>query len=165
MPHSRKEYGVKHLTGSLSLLCTNRMITNFFQVIPNVSTLSPDVGISDLIGCSSGFFKTDPLIHKSTYRVGVYAAEGHETATLQFNLTFAEYLTATAGKRFDPPIAFEMMPANLHELFDAAEEEEIDFVFSSPGVYSCMGAEKGAEPLATVISRLEVRGHTYDLGT
>ena len=84
---------------------------------------------------------------------------------MQFNLTFAEYLTATAGKRFDPPIAFEMMPANLHELFDAAEEEEIDFVFSSPGVYSCMGAEKGAEPLATVISRLEVRGHTYDLGT
>jgi hypothetical protein len=84
---------------------------------------------------------------------------------LQYNLTFAEYLTATAGKRFDPAIEFEMIPASLHELYDAAEEEEIDFFYGHPGIYSCMGVEKGAEPLATVISRIEVRGHTYDLGT
>ena len=107
--------------------------------------------------------KFDPKWHKKKYRVGVHARHGFEFAYLEYNKTFTEYLTATAGQRFDPPIEFETVPVNFQGLFDAVEEDTVDFFFSDPGIYSCIGIEFGAQPLATVISRLEARGNVYDL--
>lgn len=115
------------------------------------------------IDCSSDIRPFDELSHKKTYRLAVHAIRGFEAACQEYNKTFAEYLTATAGKRFDPPISFEMIPMNMQGLFDAVEEEAIDLFFANPGIYSCVGVENGAQPLATITSRLTVRGHTYDL--
>ena len=56
-----------------------------------------------------------------------------------------------------------MVPVNFKGLFDAVEEQAIDLFYANPGVYSCVGVEKGAQPLVTITSRLTVRGHTYDL--
>lgn len=117
------------------------------------------------MGCSSAASKFNPLIHKSKYRVGVHAIRGFQNALLEYNLTFSKYLTATAGRKFDPPIEFEMIPTTFNGLFDAAEAEEVDFFYANPGIYSCIGVEHGAQPLATIVSHLEVRGHIYDLGT
>lgn len=93
----------------------------------------------------------------------MHAIRGFEAAYQEYNKTFAEYLTSTAGKRYDPPITFEMVPVNFQGLFDAVEEEAVDLFYANPGIYSCVGVEDGAQPLATVVSRLTVRGHTYDL--
>lgn len=93
----------------------------------------------------------------------MHAIRGFEAAYEEYNTTFADYLTQTAGQRFDPPIEFEMVPVNFQGLFDAVESQEIDLFYANPGIYSCVGVEKGAQPLVTIVSRLEVRGHSYEL--
>ena len=113
--------------------------------------------------CSSDLRQFDPRVHKKKYRIAVHAIRGFEAAYQEYNKTFADYLTETAGRRFDPPISFEMVAVNFKGLFDAVEEEAVDLFYSNPGIYSCVGVEQGAQPLATIISRLSVRGHTYDL--
>jgi len=115
------------------------------------------------MSCASGLRTFDPRQHKNIYRVGVHAIRGFDAAFQEYNQTFGEYLTDTAGRRFDIPIRFEMVPVTTQGLFDAVDEEEIDFFFANPGVYSCVGVELGANPLATIVSRLTVRGHTYEL--
>ena len=82
-----------------------------------------------------------------------------------YNVTYAQYLTATAGQRFDPPIKFDIVPVNLETLSKKGLQEEVDFFFSSSAVFSCMASEQGAQALTTIINRREARGHTYDLDT
>lgn len=102
-------------------------------------------------------------MHKPKYRVGVYNSEGDELAYEYYNLTFVDYLTATAGRKFDPPIQFEMVPVTMSDLMNMAETEEVDFMFASSAVSSCMATEHEAQPLVTIINRRESRGHLYDL--
>ena len=80
--------------------------------------------------------------HKEKYRVGVHAIRGLEAAMLYYNTTFQEYLTATAGRRFDPPIRFELVPFLFNELFEAVEAQTVDFFYANPGSYSCLGTYK-----------------------
>ena len=115
------------------------------------------------LDCISDKRAFDPRVHNEVYHIAVHAIRGFDAAYAEYNTTFAEYLTATAGQRFDPPIRFEMVPVNFQGLFDSVENEVVDFFYANPGIYSCVGVEQGAQPLATIISRLEVRGHTYDL--
>lgn len=106
----------------------------------------------------------DPTRHKKKYKVGVHAIRGDESAILEYNKTFGEYLTVTAGRAFDPPIEFEMVPLDFQqEIFDRAYSKKIDFFYAGPGIYSCIGVETGALPMATIVSRLEVRGRQFDL--
>ena len=119
--------------------------------------------INETDGCTPVIRKFNPFLHKRTYRVGVYTAEGEELVYRNYNLTFTHYLTETVGQRFDPPIEFELVPVTLVSLMEATEQQEIDFFFSPSAVYSCMGSEYEAQPLVTIVSHREYRGHTYDL--
>ena len=105
------------------------------------------------------------MIHKPIYRIGIYTSESDESAFRFYNVTYAQYLTATAGRRFDPPIKFEMVPVNLESLSQKASKEEVDFFFASSAVFSCMASEQEAEALTTIVNRREARGHAYDLDT
>lgn len=91
------------------------------------------------------------------------ASEGDDVVYRMYNKTFAQYLTATAGKHFDPPIEFDIVPVSLTSLMDLDTSEKVDFGFSSSSVFSCMASEHQAEALTTVISRREARGHVYEL--
>lgn len=113
--------------------------------------------------CISKKIPFDNKIHDKVYHIAVHAIRGFDTAYVEYNTTFAEYLTATAGQRFDPPILFEMKPYDFQGVFDAVENEYLDFFMANPGIFSCVGVETGAQPLVTTVSRLEVRGHSYDL--
>ena len=108
-----------------------------------------------------------PAGHSSTYRVGVLANRGVETAFAEFNSTFAEYLTATAGPKFDPPIRFELVPLPFggeHSVVDAGQETgSYDFLFMNPSLNSCIESETNARSIATFNSRRRVQGNTYDL--
>lgn len=105
----------------------------------------------------------DPFIHKSSYVIGVHAVRGLDEALAETNMTFGEYLTATAGRRFDPPIEFEVRAKWVEEIFEATETEELDFLYSNPGVYSCVGTELGATALTTAVKRSTVRDKTFEL--
>ncbi|CAB9525926.1 protein kinase TNNI3K (Partial), partial [Seminavis robusta] len=118
---------------------------------------------TDANGCTTVVHRQDPLLHKPVYRVGVYASEGDQAAFDLYGKLFSEYLTETAGIRFDPPIRFELVPVSLSQLMEQAQEEEVDFLFGSSAVFSCMATEYQAQALVTIINRRESRGHSYDL--
>ena len=124
---------------------------------------SDTFNIQNQDGCTTLIHKFNPLIHKPKYTVGVYSTEGEEQVFRVYGQTFAQYLTATAGLRFDPPVQFDLFPVSLTELAQKGEREKVDFMFGSAAVSSCMCAEQSAEPLVTIIHRRQARGHTYEL--
>jgi len=139
-----------------------KLTTNLLLIL---SALSASSVVAQNVTDSCGFekIKLDPYIHKKTYTIGVHANHGLDEAYDQAVGVFSEYLTATAGQKFDPPIEFIVAPNLFTELFTAIENQEVDFFYANPGVYSCIGTQVGAAALATVIKRMEVRGRTYDL--
>jgi len=119
--------------------------------------------IAGNMDCTSGLREFDPLVHKKIYTVGVHAPGGVENAWQFFNYTFQDYLTATAGQRFDPPIEFQMT-VSVDPLADWVDGDEIvDFMYTDTGLYSCIGVEIGAQPVATTVAHMEVRGHLFDV--
>lgn len=113
--------------------------------------------------CVSAPRTYDPILHKPKYRVAIHATRDFDSALRDYNPTFSQYLTATAGQRFSTPIEFELVAMQFEEIFQAIDAGEIDFIFANPGTYSCVGVERGAQPLATKISRLFARNRVYDL--
>eukprot|EP00522_Entomoneis_paludosa_P009886 CAMPEP_0172454726 /NCGR_PEP_ID=MMETSP1065-20121228/11634_1 /TAXON_ID=265537 /ORGANISM="Amphiprora paludosa, Strain CCMP125" /LENGTH=1107 /DNA_ID=CAMNT_0013207105 /DNA_START=52 /DNA_END=3375 /DNA_ORIENTATION=+ len=103
------------------------------------------------------------VLEKQVWTVGVLAIRGFEAAYREFNTTFADYLTATAGQRFDPPIEFQLKPLNFLTLFEDSEQGNVDFIYVNPSAYSCIESEYGARSLASQISRRVVGGVTYNL--
>jgi hypothetical protein len=107
--------------------------------------------------CASAKRLYDPLIdHKNHFRVGVQALVTLEVANASYGAVFADYLTATAGTRFDPPLTFEAVPLYEADIYNAIEAADIDFLFVNSGLYSCIGIEYGIQGLATVTT--DVKG-------
>lgn len=115
------------------------------------------------LNCEQGLREFDPATQKRKYTVGIHAPAGVETAYREFNLTFQDYLNEAVGKRFEPPIEFSLKATNrpLRDWLD--RKEEIDFVYTDTGIFSCIGIEVGAQHLATTVSRLTSRGREYEL--
>lgn len=113
--------------------------------------------------CDGDKIQFDQYLHNSSYTIGVHATLDLESAMAATRQVFADYLTATAGMRFEPPIQFNVIPNYYDGIFTAITNGEIDFLYSNPAVYSCIGAEVGATALATVVRTFSVRGHTFDL--
>lgn len=100
------------------------------------------------------------------FRVGVLAIRGVESATAQWKLTFGDYLTATAGAEFDPPITFEMVPVPFGLEREPADEfihGDYDFVYANPSMFSCVDSEVGMNTLTSQISKRKVKGSVYEL--
>jgi len=119
--------------------------------------------VQDENGCTELIHEFDPLIHKPKYTIGVYANEGEDKVFEKYNLTFAEYLTETAGRKFNPPIEFGIVPVNLTALMALADEDKADFFFATSAVASCMATEYQSQLLVTITARRETRGRSYDL--
>ena len=100
---------------------------------------------------------------KGIYRVGVLAIRGFEAAFEEFNSTFSDFLSASAGASFDPPIRFEVKPLDFNSIFKAAEVSEVDFIYVNPSAYSCIESEFGANSLVSQISLRKVGGKYYNL--
>jgi len=107
--------------------------------------------------------RSQSKVGKQVYRVGVLADRGVDAAFKEFNVTFADYLTATTGAKFDPPIQFELKPLDFIGLFSDVEEENVDFIYANPSAFSCIASEYGANTLVSQISRRVVGGKDYDL--
>ena len=107
---------------------------------------------------------------KLEYRVGVLAIRGQDAAYAEFNKTFSDYLTSTAGKRFSPAITFKLIPLNFIALFDDVEKatqtsgaDGVDFIYVNPSAFSCIESEYAANTLVSQISRRVVGGQEYHL--
>jgi hypothetical protein len=115
------------------------------------------------LNCVQGLHEIDEVTQKRTYYVGVHAPTGVETANIRFNMTFEGYLNEAVGKRWDPPIEFKMTATDnpLRDWLDNGEE--VDFMYTDTGMFSCIGTEVGAQPIATTIASLSARGRDYKL--
>ena len=107
---------------------------------------------------------------KDVYRVGVLAIRGFDAAYSEFNNTFSDYLTATAGRRFDRPIRFELKPLNFNLLFTDVEDglrtegsEGVDFIYVNPSAFSCIESQYGSNTLVSQISLRKVGGEIFHL--
>lgn len=72
----------------------------------------------------------DPIV----YQVGVLAIRGFESAYKEFNATFSDYLTATAGARLSQQrgrgaVRFELKPLNFNLLFTDVEDRIVGEFF------------------------------------
>ncbi|CAB9520615.1 Ephrin type-B receptor 3 (Fragment) [Seminavis robusta] len=113
-------------------------------------------------GCVSAMIQPyDPVRHEPHYTIGVLANRGDATALKEWNMTFGEYLTETAGRRFNPPIRFSMRPLSFGHIFE--EHQQVDFIHVNPAAYSCIAAEYGAQPLVSQVSRRTAGDRTYNL--
>lgn len=96
---------------------------------------------------------------QQVYKVGVLAITGIQSAYDDYNATFSEYLTASAGTRFVPPIRFEMEPLDI----SLSSIDDMDFLYVNPFVFSCVESERGAHALVSQVSRRVVGGTVYNL--
>lgn len=128
-----------------------------------ISVVFGEEGTDRTTGCAHSVKEFDELTQKKTYFVGVHAPAGVETAWRMYNLTFESYLNEAVGKRFSPPIEFRMKTSDnpLEDWID--KREEIDFMYTDTGVYSCIGSEIGAQPLGNTIARMKSRGKFHEL--
>ena len=108
--------------------------------------------------------KHDPMNspYKQVYTVAVLAFRGEEKAWDGYNATFNDYLTATAGQMFDPPIQFVMKPV-FQTLFEDVAMGAVDFVYVNPGQYSCIESEYEAYSLVSQVSQRNINGNVYNL--
>lgn len=113
--------------------------------------------------CNTYKIQQVPFIHKSSYNIGIDAIYGLDEAFDESSKIFGDYLTATAGKRFDPPIQFNVVPGDYGDLIASIENKELDFLYANPGIYTCIGAQTGANALVTAVKTLLVRGQSFDL--
>jgi len=108
-------------------------------------------------------YNTTLYHHKRVYRVGVLGIRGLEAAYEEFNRTFVDYLTATAGQAFDPPLAFEMKALDFGTLFTDTAAAAVDFIYVNPSAFSCIESEFTAQSLVSQISRRKIHNKTYHL--
>jgi hypothetical protein len=62
--------------------------------------------VTSTSSCMDAVRKFDPFMHKKVYTVGLHAINGLETARAESSVMFQDFLTLTAGQRFDPPIRY-----------------------------------------------------------
>eukprot|EP00980_Cylindrotheca_fusiformis_P024898 scaffold12685_cov118-Cylindrotheca_fusiformis.AAC.1 len=117
------------------------------------------------LNCTYGPREFNELSQKRVYTVGVHAPSGNEAALREYNLTFETYLNEVVGKRWDPPIEFQMKPSEDPLVSWIDKGEPVDFMYADTGIYSCVGMEIGSQALGTTISNLNTRGRNYDLDT
>ena len=99
------------------------------------ATCSPALA-QEVPNCLPPKIPLNPHMHKSEYRIAVHAIRGLENAMEYYNNTFQDYLSATAGQQFDPPIRFQLVPFEFNDMMLAVEAQTVDFVYSNPGSYS-----------------------------
>eukprot|EP00934_Nitzschia_sp_Nitz4_P003244 Nitzschia sp. Nitz4//scaffold256_size27904//19844//23755//NITZ4_008172-RA/size27904-augustus-gene-0.6-mRNA-1//-1//CDS//3329544420//3234//frame0 len=153
----------------LASLCTLTMAES-----PLLWNTESNVALNDLLGermledsngpyCQIPLEFNETLGHKELYTIGVLAIRGEAAAFAEFNSTFNEYLSETAGKRFDPPIRFQLKALDFITLFSDVEQRNVDFIYVNPSAYSCIESEYEALSLVSQVSRRVVGGVTYDL--
>ena len=67
--------------------------------------------------CRNTIHEFDPFMHKKVYTVCLHAIRGFDAAVQETQAMFQDFLTATAGRQFDPPIRYvELLRLHLFVL-------------------------------------------------
>jgi hypothetical protein len=113
-----------------------------------LQTQSPQEISTELCGTTK--IQRDSYVHKDKYIVGVVPTSRAEETVAATTIVFQDYLTATAGQMFNPPISFEVKVYDFVGELEAVENQDVDFLWANSGDYSCVGTQFGATALVTV---------------
>lgn len=80
----------------------------------------------------------------STYQIGVLANRGRDQALSKWNAT-ATYLTENIAG-----LEFEVVPLDFEQMYEAVENDTIDFIIANSGMYVDFEALYGANRIATL---------------
>lgn len=125
-----------------------------FTLLP-IIWLSQLAGARELQECGSCVAPIEflPDVHKPVYTIGVLTYDGPDAAYGAYETTFTDYLSATAGLRFDPPISFEMTDLDFQTMYDLTASGEVDYLFVSPSGAACLEAQYGTQSLASILNK------------
>ena len=99
--------------------------------------------------------KSQPVSQKTVLKIGVLAKRGTEKALSQWQ-PLAEYLSTNI-----PEYAFKIVPLNFEEIYEAVENNSIDFVIANSGMYVDFEADYGVNRIAT-LKNLRL-GNSYNI--
>jgi hypothetical protein len=93
---------------------------------------------SNLVSLSSGTY-----LNGSDIVVGIVSTGEFSGSSLDedWGPTFSTYLTETVGRFMTPPRNFSMYLMTIPMTFKMVEEKAIDFIFTTPSVFSCLESE------------------------
>jgi len=159
VPRRASLFTKKKLSGATAMESSFLLYVSIFLLLPAF------VGARQLQQCDScvPLIPFDSTVHKPVYTVGTFRLKNLLILDT-FDTTFQDYLTATAGKRFDPPIKFEANFFPDHDLaYDLVEAQEIDFVFENPFVASCLENQYDTQPLLSTVRTTSFGGKKLSL--
>jgi hypothetical protein len=81
--------------------------------------------------------------------VGVVSTGEFSESTVreEWGPTFETFLSESVGKFLDPPRNFSIVLMNIPMTFHNVYEKSIDFIFSTPSVFSCLETENAGKKL------------------
>jgi hypothetical protein len=92
-------------------------------------------------------------VKRSIYRIHGLMPYPDDLFRTKFGATFEDHLNAEVAPLFShggEPIRFEMGGEDFRTVFESAENEDFDFIFTFPNMAGCLEAEFGASPLLTM---------------
>jgi len=88
--------------------------------------------------------ESQPVAQKTVLKIAVLAKRGTEKAINQW-APLTEYLSANILE-----YEFQIVPLNFEEMYQAVEENSVDFFLANPGMYVDFEADYGANRIATL---------------
>jgi hypothetical protein len=92
-------------------------------------------------------------VKKSKYRIDGLMPYSDDLFRIKFRATFEDHLNAEVAPLFShggERIRFEMGGQDFRTVFNSAENEDFDFIFTFPNMAGCLEAEFGASALLTM---------------
>jgi hypothetical protein len=93
---------------------------------------------ANLASLVSGTYLNGSDIVVGIVSTGEFSGTGLET---DWGPTFHTYLTETVGNFLNPPRNFSISMMTIPMTFKMVEEKAIDFIFTTPSVFSCLETE------------------------
>ena len=126
----------------LFLSCSSLMLPSLvFPLFPNSMTQEIFAPIAIVAQAQQS---QQPTAEKTVLKIGVLAKRGTEKALSQWQ-PLAEYLSSSITE-----YTFQIVPLNFEEIYQATEDNSIDFIIANSGMYVDFEADYGANRIATL---------------
>lgn len=127
------------------ILFTGSLITQaFITPVLSVSAAGEEVARNIQVAQVQSSPSEDIKTQKTVLKIGVLAKRGTERALKQW-VPLAEYLSDSISE-----YTFQIVPLNFEEIYEAAEDSEVDFIVANSGMYVDFEAKYGANRIATL---------------
>jgi hypothetical protein len=114
-----------------------------FQAISKTIPLVPCFACIVILLISIFPVASGSYLNGSNIIVGVVSTGEFSEESLQkdWGPTFEAFLTESVGRRLTPPRNFSLVLMTIPMTFAMVENKSIDFIFSTPSVFSCLETE------------------------